>query len=152
MPPGRDEMKATFQAFRDVQLACYRNPPGCDRAALEQLAEDGPLTRTLAIVDDGVANGVIGVATERPTYFVFLVIHPSDDGTSGVVEICDVNGDTAIKLNDPANAADDEIVDDRLFSHHARFALRVVDGRWQVVASTNVEVWEGVNNCPPPGS
>ena len=152
IPPEVTAMQTAFEQFWATRLGCLRTPPTCDRDRLREVMASPQLDTVLALLEKRLVAGEISVPGAQANYFVFNSINPSFDGQSGVVEACIVNGDVSLKVNDPSDPADDEVVDDRLISNNGRFDMEIVDGQWKVTAAANLEVWEGVNNCPPPDS
>lgn len=151
-PPERDQLLTAMQRWNETTLVCLRRPDECDRGAVESFGGGPAAARILELVDERLASGVQGLASERATYYVVLDVVVDSDGDSGVVRVCNVNGDIDLRTNDPTVPEDDEIVDDQLVSGPITYSFNRVDERWRAVGTDVGEIYRNENVCPPPGS
>lgn len=149
-PPERDAIVASWEEFAATRTACFRAPAACDRAAIDRLSVDPLRAADLSVVDDRLAAGEVDVPGTTPTYQALLDVVVNDDRLSGSLTACSVNGDITVKPNDPADPADDVVVDDRVISRTWTYTYQLLDGAWKATEVEDQERWEGENRCPPP--
>lgn len=151
-PPERDQLLAAMQQWNATALGCLRRPDECDRGAVQSYGGGPAAARILELVDERSASGVQGLVSDRATYYVVLDVVVDSGAESGVVRVCNVNGDIDLRINDPTVSEDDEIVDDQLVSGPITYSFNRVDGRWKAVGTDVGEIYRNENACPPQGS
>lgn len=149
-PPERDQLIVAMQRWNDASRACLRDPVTCDAVAVAAASNGALQASLLRFVQERVALGVKSVPSERPTYYVVLDVAVAEDRQTGSVTICNVNGDVAVRINDPSTTEDDEVVDESLVSSRSTLVFELVEGDWKAASAEQLEVVRGENSCPPP--
>lgn len=149
LPPGYDEMIAAFRQYEDVLRSCRRQAAECDYAALDAVVAPDLRASYHDVLDQVVADGLIGIPGATASYTNLVNVFTGDGGVVTGVEACRVDGDIAVRVNDPVNPADDEVVDDSVASFKVRIGFAAMDGVWMTTGETVDETIEG-NVCGPP--
>ncbi len=141
-------MLAAFSAGNSAYQRCMVDPARCDTAALARTYAGSALANVRHFVAR-LRAAHLRVRYPGPDSYYGVVVTAIVNGAGlGSVTECGVDGGVLYQPLDPANPADDVIVNDQLLSSRDVWAIRLIGGAWRRVSYRNVATWTGVNRCP----
>ena len=142
-------MVAQFDAGSRAYQQCMVTPSHCDGRVLSATYNGAALANVRMFVSRLRAQHLrVRYPSTSSYYGIVSAAAVSGDARTGEITVCGVDGGVLYDQRDPANPADDVVVNDELISSRDLWSMRLIDGRWKRVAVRNLVTWTGVNGCP----
>jgi hypothetical protein len=145
----RSAMVAQFDAGSHAYQLCMVTPSHCDSSVLAATYDGAALANVTTFVSRLRTQHLrVRYPSASSYYGVVSAAAVNGDARTGTVTVCGVDGGVLYDQRDPANPADDVVVNDELTSSRDVWSMRLVDGHWKRVGFRNLSTWNGVNRCP----
>ena len=138
------QIRADFEVMLNARLRCGMVPDHCDFAAASLPGSPADVSTQQQIsLDLAAGNRTIdGEGSYR--WRIDGIRHQAD---TAVVTTCVFDTGIVFAIGDPANPADDTVVNDLQVSKLNDWEMRRVDGQWGLYSLTAIERYEGEDRC-----
>jgi len=138
------QIRADFEVMLNARLRCGMVPGQCDFAAASITGSPADVSTQQQIsLDLAAGNRTIdGEGSYR--WRIDGIRHQAD---TAVVTTCVFDTGIVFAIGDPADPADDTVVNDLQVSKLNDWEMRRVDGQWGLYSLTAIERYEGEDRC-----